>query len=143
MWRHRLVDVPRTSLDNGVGFITSKYCSYRCNSTAAMTCSSNFPSRLVETTTPQYSSTYRWPRRWLRERDLDIFKRLTSGLSHAGSKHNQCQQCDGAEEEIRAISRPHQEDWSCEGNKPIRDLFVKWISTEFARVTREEVVMSK
>lgn len=64
MWRHRLVDVPRTSPDKDIGFITSKYCSYRSNPKAEITFSSNFPSRMVETTTTQYSFTYRWSRRW-------------------------------------------------------------------------------
>lgn len=79
----------------------------------------------------------------MRERVLNVFKRLTFGLSHEGSKHNQCQQRDGAEEEVRAMSRSRQEDWSRKCNKPIRHLFIKLLVLNTQVVTQQKIVMSK
>jgi len=68
----------------------------------------------------------------LRERNLNVLKRQAPRLAHTSRKHNERQKRNRAEEEVRTIRRPCEEDRRRERNEPIRKLLVEEVSKDRA-----------
>jgi len=80
------------------------------------------------------------PRRSLRERDLNVLKRQAPRLAHTRREYNKRQKRDRAEEEVRAVRGPREEDRGCERDEPICKLLMKEISKERATTMPSKAV---